>query len=142
MPTSSNSIQIHVEMIGRGLEDFEWADGGIAAYLGFKSLMRCIGGCLMRFAERWRMDPGRGRQSDCMCTFHCSAEQKIITDGAPSSRDFPAAVKSRLYILVSQAPVMFIFHSANCSNLQINDTHPPYFEQWEKRSSTDIKHVS
>lgn len=26
-----------------------------------------------------------------MCTFHRSAEQKIISDGAPSSRDFPAA---------------------------------------------------
>lgn len=35
---------------------------------------------------------GRGRQSECMCTFHCSAEQKIITDGAPSSRDFPTTV--------------------------------------------------
>lgn len=30
-------------------------------------------------------------RSECMCTFHCSAVQKIITDGAPSSRDFPAA---------------------------------------------------
>lgn len=27
-----------------------------------------------------------------MCTFHCSAEQKIIPDGAPSSRGFPDAV--------------------------------------------------
>lgn len=26
-----------------------------------------------------------------MCTFHCSAEQKIIIDRAASSRDFPAA---------------------------------------------------
>lgn len=34
---------------------------------------------------------GRARQTECMCTFHCSAVQKIITDGAPSSRDFPAA---------------------------------------------------
>lgn len=88
MPSTFNSIQTRVEMVGWGLEEFEWADGGIAAYLGFKSLTRCIEGCLMRFAERRRMDPGR---SDCMCTFHCSAEQKIITDGAPSSRDFPAA---------------------------------------------------
>lgn len=31
----------------------------------------------------------RGRQSECMCTFHCSAEQKIIPDGVTSSRDFP-----------------------------------------------------
>lgn len=35
---------------------------------------------------------GRARKSDCICTFHCSAEQKIITDGAPSSRDFPTVV--------------------------------------------------
>lgn len=27
-----------------------------------------------------------------MCTFHCSAEQKISTDGAPSSRGFPDGV--------------------------------------------------
>lgn len=32
---------------------------------------------------------GRGRRSECMCTFHCSAEQKIIPDGVTSSRDFP-----------------------------------------------------
>lgn len=27
-----------------------------------------------------------------MCTFRCSAEQKISTDGAPSSRGFPDGV--------------------------------------------------
>lgn len=67
MPSSSNSIQTHVEMIGWGLEEFEWADRGIAAYLGFKSLTRCIEGCLMRFAERRRMDPGgEGRVTACV----------------------------------------------------------------------------
>lgn len=63
----------------------------VSAYLGFKSLTRCIEGWLMRFTERHRMIWRRGRQSECMCTFHCSAEQKIIIDGAPSSRDFPNA---------------------------------------------------
>lgn len=38
---------------------------------------------------------GRARLSERMCTFQCSAEQKIITDGAPSSRDFPAAAMDR-----------------------------------------------
>lgn len=33
-----------------------------------------------------------GWQTECLCTFYCSAEQKIITDGAPSSRGFPDAV--------------------------------------------------
>lgn len=62
------------------------------AYLGFKTLMRCIEGWMMGFTEREREDEsGRARQSEGMCTFHCSAEQKIITDGAPSSRDFPTA---------------------------------------------------
>lgn len=45
----------------------------------------------MRFTEKQGMGPGRGGHTECVCTFHCSAEQKIITDGAPSSRDFPVA---------------------------------------------------
>lgn len=45
----------------------------------------------MRFTEKQGMDPGRGGHTECVCTFHSSAEQKIITDGAPSSRDFPVA---------------------------------------------------
>lgn len=48
-----------------------------------------------RGRERKRKGEGEkwlsARQNECMCTFHCSAEQKIITDGAPSSRDFPTA---------------------------------------------------
>lgn len=66
-------------------------------YLGFKTLMRCIEGRMMGFTEREReRECGRagwgelGRVSACV-PFHCSAEQKIITDGAPSSRDFPTA---------------------------------------------------
>lgn len=62
------------------------------AYLGFKTLMRCIEGWMMGFTERGSEDElERDRQSECMCAFHCSAEQKIITDGPPSSRDFPSA---------------------------------------------------
>lgn len=64
----------------------------VPAYLGFKTLMRCIEGWMMGFTEKGSEDElERDRQSECMCTFHCSAEQKIITDGAPSSRDFPSA---------------------------------------------------
>lgn len=45
-----------------------------------------------RVSKRVREDQlGKARRRECMCTFHCSAEQKIITDGAPSSRDFPTA---------------------------------------------------
>lgn len=60
----------------------------VLAYLGFKTLMRCTEGWMMGFGEGEREG---ARQTECMCTFHCSAEQKIITDGAPSSRDFPTA---------------------------------------------------
>ncbi len=64
----------------------------VPAYLGFKTLMRCIEGWMMGFTERAReKELGKARQSECMSTFDCSAEQKIITDGAPSSRDFPTA---------------------------------------------------
>ena len=74
----------------------------VPAYLVFKSLMRCIEGLMMGFTERERESKrvrenqlGKARQRECMCTFHCSAEQKIITDGAPSSRDFPTAAMDR-----------------------------------------------
>lgn len=65
----------------------------VLAYLGFKTLMRCIEGWMMVvYRGREREDElERDRQSECMCTFHCSAEQKIITDGPPTSRDFPSA---------------------------------------------------
>lgn len=46
------------------------------------------------YRERERAVGGT-RQSECIHTFHCSAEQKIITDGAPSSRDFLTAAKDR-----------------------------------------------
>lgn len=45
----------------------------------------------MRFTEKQGMDGWRGEHTECVCTFHSSAEQKIITDGALSSMDFPVA---------------------------------------------------
>lgn len=63
----------------------------VPAYLRFKTLMRCIEGWMMGFTQSGWGESGGAGQAECMCAFHCSAVQKIITDGAPCSRDFPAA---------------------------------------------------
>lgn len=62
----------------------------VQAYLGFETLIRCTERWLMGFSERH----GEGRvgcalQSACICSSHCSAERKIITDTEPSWRVFP-----------------------------------------------------
>lgn len=85
-----------------------WGEGGggglahvgadVLAYRGFKSLIKCIEGHMMGLQREGggrRRQRERAWQSVCMCTFHCSAKQKIITDGAPSSRVFPNAANDR-----------------------------------------------